>query len=135
DEANVGKHDAKSANELDKVAVGHVRKGLKFACAGAKPGKRDGDLSFPAGAQEVFGMSSDAERFVSPIAEAVESANAETTEAGIIGALGSFETPIELAFGTSGVHVGIDSAVVSFLINNEPFRTGVDEGAILGCFH
>ncbi len=80
-------------------------------------------------------MSSDAERFVSPIAEAVESANAETTEAGIIGALGSFETPIEIALRPGSVHFRVNSAVVSFLINNEPFRTGFDKGTILGGFH
>src|SRR5690242_15609070 len=33
DEADVGKHDAKSANELDQVAVGHVGEGLKFTGA------------------------------------------------------------------------------------------------------
>src|SRR4029077_6422215 len=108
---------------------------LKFTGAGTKPGKRDGDLSFPAVAKEVIGMSRDAEGFEAPIAEAVESADAETTEAGSIGAFGSFETPIKIALGPGSVHIGVNSAVVGFLIDDEAFSAGFDDWAILVGLH
>jgi hypothetical protein len=135
DEADVGKHDAKSANELDEVAVGHVRDGLKFAGARTETWKGDGDLSFPAVAQEVIGVGGDGEGFETPIGEAVESANAESAEASVVSALGGFETPIEIALGTGSVHVGIDGAVVSFLIDDKAFSAGFDDGAIFVNFH
>jgi hypothetical protein len=135
DKAGVGKHDAKGANELHEFAVAHVREWLKFACAGTKPGKRDGDLGFPADAQEVIGVSRDAERFESPIAEAVESANAETTKAGDVGTFGSFEMPIEIALRPGSVHVGINSTVVRFLIDDEAFRASFDDWTIFVGFH
>jgi hypothetical protein len=135
DEADVGKHDAKGANELDEFAVGDMCERLKFAGAGTEPGKGDGELTFPAVAQEVIGVGGDADGFEAPIAEAVESANAETAETGVVGALGSFESPIEIAFGTGGMHVRIDGAVVSFLIDDEAFSAGLDDWAIFGGFH
>jgi hypothetical protein len=92
-------------------------------------------LSFPAVAKEIIGMCGDAEGFKVPIAEPVESADAETTKTGVIGALRSFETPIEVALGTGSVHVGVDSAVVSLLIDDEAFRAGVGDWSIFVGFH
>jgi hypothetical protein len=135
DEADVGKHDAKGANELDELSVCHVSERLKFTGARAESRNGDGELSFPASAKEIIGVGGDAEGLESPIAEAVESANAETAEAGVVGAFGGFETPIEIALGTGGVHVDIDSAVVSFLIDDEAFGARFDDGAIFGGFH
>jgi hypothetical protein len=135
DEANIWKHDAKGTNELDQFAVGHVGEGLKFTGAGTEPGKRDGDLGLPAVAKEVIGVGSDADGFETPIAEAVESANAETTEAGVVGAFGSFETPIEIALRPGSVHIGVNCAVVGFLIDDEAFGAGFDDWAIFAGFH
>ena len=135
DEADVGKHDAKGANKLDKVAIGHVGERLKFTGAWTKSRKGDGELSLPTVTKQIIGVGGDAQRFNSPIAQAVESADAETAEAGVVSAFGSFETPIEIALGTGRVHFGIDSAVVSFLIDDKTFCASLDDGAILGGFH
>jgi len=135
DEANIGKHDAKSANELDQVAVGHVSERLKFAGAGTKPRKGNGELSFPAVAQQVISMRGDAERFETPIAEAVKGADAETSETGVVRAFGSFETPIEIALWSCGVHIGVDRAIVGFLIDDEPFGASLDDRAIFVGLH
>lgn len=135
DEADIRKHDTKGANQLDQFAIGHVSERLKFAGARTKPRKGDGDLSFPAIAKEVIGVGGDAECFESPIAEAIERADAETAEASVVGAFGSFEAPIEIALGSGGVHIGINGAVVGFLINDEALSADFDDGAILGGFH
>lgn len=135
DKADIRKHDAKGANQLDEFAVGDVGQGLKFPGAGTEPGKGNRQLSFPTVAKEVIGMGGNRERFVSPITEAVEGADAETTEAGIVSAFGSFETPIEIAFGSGGVHLGINGAIISFLIDDETIRAGFDDRAILVRLH
>jgi hypothetical protein len=135
DETDIGKHDAKSANELDQVAIGHVSERLKFASARAEPWKGDSDLSFPAVAKEVIGVGGNAEGFETPITEAVESADAKTAETGVVGAFGSVETPIEIALWTGGVHICVDRAVVSFLIDDKTFGAGVDDWAIFVGFH
>ena len=92
-------------------------------------------MSFPTVAQEIIGMSGDADGFISPVAETVESADTEATEAGVVSAFGSFETPVEIALGTGSVHIGINIAVVSFLINDKAFSTGSDDRAIFIRFH
>jgi hypothetical protein len=112
-----------------------VGKRLKFSGARTESRQGDGQLSFPAVAKEIIGMCGDAEGFETPIAEAIESADAESAEAGVVGAFRSFETPIEIALGTGGVHVGIDRAVVSFLIDDEAFRPGIYNWAIFVGLH
>ena len=92
-------------------------------------------MSFPAVAKQVVGVSGDTDGFIPPIAEAVESTDAETAKAGCVGAFGSFETPIEIAFGSGGVHVGVNRAIVSFLVDDETFSAGCDDGTIFGSFH
>ena len=53
DEADIGKHEAKGANQLHQLTVAQVGERLKFPGARAQPGQGDRQLGFPAIAQQI----------------------------------------------------------------------------------
>ena len=80
-------------------------------------------------------MRGDSNRFASPITETEKRANAETSESSGVGALGGFKPPVEVTLRPGGVHVGVDVALVSFLVNDKAIRARSDERSVLFRFH
>ncbi len=130
DEADVREEEAESTDQLDELAVAEVGERLEFAGAGAESGQGDGQLSFPAGAEEVEGVGGDAEGLEAPVGESVEGADAEAAESGGVGAFGGFEAPVEVPLGAGGMHFGVDVAVVGFLVDDEAIGAGLGQGAV-----
>jgi len=80
-------------------------------------------------------MRGDAQRFVTPIRQAVKCRDAKPAEAGGVGAFRRFEPPIEIFLWAGRVHPVVNVAIVSFLINDEAVRTRRDDGRVIFRFH
>ena len=85
--------------------------------------------------QKVLRVGSETDRFAPPIAQAVKRPDSQPPKAGLMCALRGFEPPVEISFWTGGVHVGVDLAVVGFLIDDQPLGAGLDERSVLPGFH
>jgi hypothetical protein len=130
DEPGIRQEDAEGTDELNEFAIGDGLRGIEFAGARSQAGKGKGELSFPAMAEEILGVGGEADGFMPPLGHAIKSADAEAPESRGVSALRGFETPIKIAFGPGGVHVLIDGAIVGFLINDEAFGAGLNQGTV-----
>ena len=89
----------------------------------------------PAIPQQIIRVRRHADGLVPPVGQSVKRADAEPAETGGVGALRRFEPPVEIPLRPGGVHVRINFAVVSFLINHQPVRARRDERTIIRRFH
>ncbi len=80
-------------------------------------------------------MGRDAEGLEPPVAQTVERANANAPETCRVGPLRRFHAPLEVPLRADRVHVGIDGAVIGFLIDHQAFRAGLHQWAIFRGFH
>ena len=133
-EAGIGEHQPKRADQLDQFAVGNMRERLEFAGARAQPRQRNRQLRFPTVAQQVIGVRGDAQRFVPPVTQPEQRADAESPKARGVSALGRFQSPIEIPFRPGRVHLAVHHAVVSLLINHESVRSGLHQRPIIPGF-
>ncbi len=135
DQSDVGQEQSKSADELDEVAITHVSQWLEFTGAWTQTGQGNGQLRFPAVAKEIVRMRRDCDCFCAPVSEAEECTDTKSTKACRIGAFGSFQTPVKIPLWSGCVHVCVNLAIVSFLIDNQAIRAGFDQRSIFVCFH
>ena len=135
DEANIGEHQAKRADELHEIAIGHVGERLKFSRAWAQARQGNGHVRFPAIAQKIIRMRRHTQRFITPIGQSEQRADAQSSKTRGIRAFRGFGAPVKISLRPGGVHFVIDRAVVGFLINHETFRPACDEWAIFFGFH
>ena len=75
------------------------------------------------------------DRFVLPPRQADERADAQAAKTSRIPALGTIEPKIKIALWPGSMHLSIDTAVVGLLINDEPFRPGLDNPHIILRLH
>lgn len=98
-------------------------------------GKGDGESGFPAVAEKVVEVRGERDGFVSPVGQTEESSDSDATKATGVGAFGAIEPPMEFLLGAGGVKLMVGVEVVGLLVNDQPFRTMVDEIAVLIVFH
>ena len=110
-------------------------RGWNSPAAGRMRGSETVTDDFQQVAEEMIDVSGEREGLLLPIGEAEEGADAEAAEAGGVGALGAIEAPVEIALGAGGVKLGVKRTVVGFLVNDEAFGAGPDDGFVLGRFH
>ena len=70
-----------------------------------------------------------------PVPEPVKCADAQSPEAGGVGALRGFQAPVEIPLRPGGVHFRIHRAVVRFLIDHQPVRARLHGRTVLLGFH
>src|SRR5690242_6236495 len=73
--------------------------------------------------------------FVLPARQTNQRADAEPSKSRRVSALGTIKAKIEIALGASRVHLGIDTAIVSLLVNDETFGAGLDNRHVIFRFH
>src|SRR2546423_13841894 len=108
---------------------------MKFAGGGAQPRQTHRDLRLPAVFQQIFRMRRERDRFFLPATETKKRADPEPAKSRIVTALCAIEPPVEIAFRSGGVEFSVGLAVVGFLVNDEAFRAGFDDGNIVRGFH
>ena len=131
DDADAWKVQAEGAEELDKIAVVERVGRFESAGGGAQSGEADGEVGFPAGAQEVVEVGGEGDGFFAPIPQAEEDADAETAEAGGVSALRAGEAPVVIFFWSGGVQAGVGRAMVSFVVDDEPLGAGAGEREVV----
>ena len=92
-------------------------------------------MCLPAVSQQILSVRGHTQRFVSPIRQTKQRANTQPTKARIISALRCFESPIKVFLRPGGVHVVVERAIISFLIDDQSIRASGDHWTILVGFH
>src|SRR4051812_37126859 len=95
---------------------------MKLARGWTQPREAYCDLRLPAALQQIFRVGGERECFLLPPAKSEQSADPEPAKSGSVTALCAIEPPVEIALGTGRVQVGVDLAIVRFLINHEALR-------------
>ncbi len=80
-------------------------------------------------------MPGERDRLVPPRRKTKQRADSNSAKPGIIPALGASQPPVEILLRPGHVHRIVNRAVVSLLVNDEPFRAGLHDGAVLLGFH
>ena len=80
-------------------------------------------------------MGRDGDGFHPPVRETVERANPQPAKSGGVGAFRRFESPVEIAFRSGCVHVGVNHPVVSLLINDQSVGSGGGERTVFVGLH
>src|SRR5215469_13581737 len=83
----------------------------------------------------MFQMRCERDRFILPARQADQRADAEPAKTGRITTLRAIEPKIKVAFRSGGMHFRVSAAIVSFLINDEPFRAAFDNRHIILRLH
>ncbi len=139
DDGDLREDDAEGGDESEQGGVREVavRIGLVLvvSCVGAHAGECDGELRLPAVLVEIFKMGGEGQRFVFPIRQTEQGADADTTEAASVGTLRAIQPPVEFPFGTRGVQGFVGFPVIGFLINDQPLGTVIDDFGILFILH
>ena len=111
------------------------KSGRNSPAAGRNRGRAHSDLRLPAVFQQIFDVRGERDRFIPPGRQTEERADAEPAKPGGVSALGAIQPPVEIAFRPGGVHLGINAAIVGFLVNDEAVRAGGDERLVIFGFH
>ena len=138
-DAGGGEAQSSRGNQLHQLAVREVAVGvggiLVVPGVGSHAGECDRELSLPTMLVQVFQMGGEGESLSAPVSEAEEGTNTDAAETSSVSAFGTFEAPVEILFGSSGVKGFIGVAVVGLLVDDEAFGTGFDEFGVLVVFH
>ena len=126
---------AESGEQLDEVAVAERVRRLESSRGGAQAREADGEMRFPAGAQQMVEVRGEGDGFVAPVPQTEEHADADAAEAGGVSAFRTSQAPVVIFFRTGGVQPRVGRAVVGFLVDDETFGTGPDEREVVGFFH
>ena len=97
-----------------------VNRGANPPAAGRRRGRLMETMRLPAVAQEMIHMRGERGGFLAPIVQPEQRAQPEPPETGRVGALGTFEPPVEVALGTRRVHLLVGRTVVRLLVNDQP---------------
>src|SRR5260370_23289011 len=89
----------------------------------------------PAIAKQVVGRGSNGEGPPPPVAQAEKRGYADSPKARRVSALRSFQAPIEVSLGAGGVHLGIDGAIVSLLIDHQTVGARLRNGPVFLGLH
>ena len=76
---------------------------LELSSAGTQARQRNGELRFPAMAQQVLRVGSKTEGFAPPVAQSEQRPNAQPPKAGRVGAFRRLESPIEIPLRAGGM--------------------------------
>jgi hypothetical protein len=135
DNSDLRKGNAQRAKKLDEFAIGQGMCRMEVAGGWAETRKADGDLGLPARTQEMFEMSGESHRFFPPMPQTVKGADADAAEARLVGALRAIQPPVIVLLWSRKVNLGVGGAMVGLLVNDEPFRAGMNEWQIVRDFH
>jgi hypothetical protein len=83
----------------------------------------------------MFQVRCERDRFVLPTRQTDQCADAKPTKTGSVTALGATQPKIEIPFRAGRMHFGIDTPIVSFLIDHESLRARFDDRHIILGFH
>ena len=138
-DAGGGEAESGRGDELHQLPVAEVTVGvgsvLVVSGVGAHAGKGDRELGFPAMLVKIFQVGGKRESLGAPVGEAKEGTDADAAKASAVSALGTFEAPVEILFGSSGVQGFVSVAVVGLLVDDEALGAGFDEFGVLVVFH
>src|SRR5262249_39269060 len=86
----------------------------------------NGQIRLPASFLQVIEVRRERDCVGSPGREPEKRTNSNPPKAGRIGAFRASEPPIKITLWPGGVHIGINSAIVSFLVHHQTLRAGRD---------
>src|SRR5262249_52423493 len=85
--------------------------------------------------EQILEVRCERDRFLLPARQADERADAQPPKTSRIPTLGAVEPKIKIALWPGSMHLGVNTAIVGFLINHEPFRTCLDNRHIILSLH
>ena len=108
---------------------------MKFSRRRTQARQAHRDLRLPAMFQQILRVRSEAKRFLLPAAKAEQRTDPHPAESRVVPALRAIEPPVEIAFRSRRVQLGVGLAVVGLLVNHETFRTRIDNRDIIRRLH
>src|SRR5262245_54971376 len=95
---------------------------LIAAGAGTQARQADGELRLPTDPEETIEMVSECEGFSSPGCQAEQCTDTNPAEAPRIGPFRAGKPPVVVTFRSGSMQAGVNLAIISLLIDDEPFR-------------
>src|SRR5882724_4759827 len=131
----LGERNSQCANELHKLAVRHRKERTKSASCRTQPRQAYVDLRLPAAFEQIFQMRRKGDRFILPGRQTNERSDAKPAKTSRVTALDAIEPKVKIALRSGSMHLRINAATVGLLVNDESFRSCLDNRHIIFCLH
>src|SRR5437667_8141832 len=120
---------------MNEIAIAHGKTRSKFSRSGTKAGNTYGKGRFPAAFEQILEMRSQGDGFLTPRGQSKKRANSNATKTCFVAALGTQQAPAKILFRSGQMQLIINGAVIGFLVDNETFRAGLNDGNVVFDFH